>query len=361
MTYRVLVLNPGSTSTKVGVFDNDKLIVERNIAHSSNDLKEFSTITEQIPFRKNTILQVLEEEEIDLTTIDAFCGRGGLLRAIPGGTYAIDKEMLNDLQIGYNGQHASNLGGILVYEIGEQLDKPSFIVDPVVVDELEEIARITGLKEIRRKSIFHALNQKAVARRFAEEKQVSYENINVIVAHLGGGITVGAHKNGRVIDVKNGLDGEGPFSPERAGSLPTGELIELCFSGKYTRQEIDRFIVGNGGLMNYFQTNDARDVVKLIQSGDKEAEIIFSAMAYQVAKEIGALSVVLQGKMDGIILTGGLANNDLFIQKIIERVSWLGEVTIYPGEDELPSLAAGALRVLTGQEQAKVYGEYISR
>lgn len=359
MMYRVLVLNPGSTSTKVGVFDNNKLIVERNITHSATDLKKFSTITEQMPFRKNTILQVLEEEEIDITTIDAFCGRGGLLRAIPGGTYAIDEEMLKDLQIGYNGQHASNLGGILAYEIGEQLGKPSFIVDPVVVDELDEIARVTGLKEIKRKSIFHALNQKAVARRFAEEKKVSYESINVIVAHLGGGITVGAHKNGRVIDVKNGLDGEGPFSPERAGSLPTGALIELCFSGKYTRNEMDRFVVGNGGLMNYFQTNDARDVVKLIQSGDKEAEIIFSAMAYQVAKEIGSLSVVLQGKIDGIILTGGLANNDLFIQKITEKVSWLGDVIVYPGEDELPSLAAGALRVLNGQEQAKVYGEYI--
>lgn len=359
MSYRILVLNPGSTSTKIGVFDQDTIVFERNISHSSDDLKVFMSIAEQMPFRKQTILDVLKEENIELTSIDAFCGRGGLLRAIPGGTYSIDSEMLEDLKVGYNGQHASNLGGILAYEIGDQLGKPSFIVDPVVVDELEDIARITGIKEIKRKSIFHALNQKAVARRFAVEKNTSYEKINVVVAHLGGGITVGAHKFGKVVDVKNGLDGEGPFSPERAGTIPTGELVELCFSGKYSRNEIDRMLIGNGGLMNHFQTNDARNVVKSIQSGDKEAELVFDAMAYQVAKEIGSQSVVLQGEIDGIILTGGLANNELFIKKIIERISWLGEVVVYPGEDELPSLAMGALRVLNGQEKAKRYRDYI--
>lgn len=359
MSQRILVMNPGSTSTKIGVFENDKNIFERNITHSADELKLYATITEQMPFRKNIILDVLQEENIDLASIDAFCGRGGLLRAIPGGTYSIDSEMLKDLKAGYNGQHASNLGGMLAYEIGEQFKKPSFIVDPVVVDELEDVARITGIKEINRKSIFHALNQKAVARRFAAEKNTIYENLNLIIAHLGGGITVGAHKFGKVIDVKNGLDGEGPFSPERAGSIPTGELIDLCFSGKYERSEIERLIVGNGGLMNHFQTNDARVVVKEIQSGNKEAEIVFDAMAYRVAKEIGAQSVVLNGKIDGIILTGGLANNELFIKKISGRISWLGEVVVYPGEDELPSLAMGALRVLLGQEKVKKYSDYI--
>lgn len=359
MTYRILVINPGSTSTKIGVFDNNKLVVERNITHSAEELKNYTMIAEQMPLRKSTILNVLNEESIELETIDAFCGRGGLLRAIPGGTYSIDEEMLSDLRDGYNGQHASNLGGILAYEIGE--GKPSFIVDPVVVDELDDIARITGIKEINRKSIFHALNQKAVARRFALEKKVTYESLNLIVAHLGGGITVGAHKDGKVIDVKNGLDGEGPFSPERAGSIPTGELVELCFSGKYSKEEIKRMLVGKGGLMNHFQTNDARNVVKEIHEGNAEAEVVFSAMAYQVAKEIGAQSIVLQGKIDGIILTGGLANNQLFIKKISERISWLSEVVVYPGEDELPSLALGALRVLSGQEVAKNYRDYITK
>lgn len=359
MTIRILVINPGSTSTKIGLFESENIIFERNISHSNEVLAEYSTIAEQMPFRKNTILNVLEEENIELNMIDAYCGRGGLLRAIPGGTYYIDGTMLKDLKSGYNGQHASNLGGILAFELGEQFGKPSFIVDPVVVDELDEVARITGIKEIQRKSIFHALNQKAVARKYANEINTNYENINVIVAHLGGGITVGAHKKGRVIDVLNGLDGEGPFSPERAGSIPTGELIELCFSGKYSRSEIDRLIVGNGGLMNYFQTNDAREVVKEIHLGNKEAELVFEAMSYRVAKEIGAQSVVLQGKIDAIILTGGLANNELFIKKIIDRVNWLGEVVVYPGEDELPSLALGALRVLLGEEKPKKYEDYI--
>lgn len=359
MTYRIFVMNPGSTSTKIGIFDDEKLVIEKNITHSSEELKEFLTISEQMIFRKNIIVNILKVEGIELATIDAFCGRGGLLREIPGGTYLINEEMLTDLKIGYNGQHASNLGGILAYELGKLYHKPSFIVDPVVVDELEDIARITGLKEIKRKSIFHALNQKAVARRYAMEKNTKYEDISVIVAHLGGGITIGAHKFGKVIDVKNGLDGEGPFSPERAGSLPTGELINLCFSGKYSKSEIEKLIVGNGGLMNHFQTNDARDIVKEIQNGNKHAELVFHAMSYQVAKEIGAQAVVLQGNFDAIILTGGLANNELFIKDIIKRITWLGEIIIYPGEDELSSLASGALRVLNGQEVPKIYSDYI--
>jgi butyrate kinase len=265
--------------------------------------------------------------------------------------------MLEDLRIGVLGEHASNLGGILAYEIAREINGKAFIVDPVVVDELQDIARISGIKEIERVSIFHALNQKAVARRHAKSIGKRYEELNLVVVHLGGGISVGAHEKGRVIDVPNALDGEGPFSPERSGSLPVASLVRLCFSGKYSIKDMKKMIKGYGGLASYLGTNDAREVRKRIEEGDKYAELIYSAMAYQVAKEIGSAATVLKGNVDAIILTGGIAYCELFTSWVAERVKFISAIIIYPGEDELTALAEGGLRVLRGEEASKSYFE----
>jgi len=353
--YRLLVINPGSTSTKIAIFDNENLVLEETIRHSNEDLEKYPKIFDQYQFRKDIILRILEEKGIDINGLSAVVGRGGLLKPIPGGTYKVNDKMLEDLRAGVLGEHASNLGGAIANEIASQLNIPSFIVDPVVVDEMEDIARISGMPEINRVSIFHALNQKAVARRFAKERGKNYEDLNLIVAHLGGGISVGAHKKGKVVDVNNALDGEGPFSPERSGGLPVGDLIKLCYSGKYTLAEMKKKIKGSGGLVAYLGTNDAREVEKMINAGDQKAKLIYEAMAYQVAKEIGSMSTVLEGQVDGIILTGGIAYDATFTSWIKERVEFISEVVIYPGEDELIALAEGGLRVLRGEEQAKEY------
>lgn len=358
---RILVINPGSTSTKIGVFDNEIAVLEKTIRHDENVVHSFSSIIDQYDFRKQTILEALDEEGFNLCKISAVCGRGGLLRPIPGGTYVVNEAMLNDLRSGYAGQHASNLGGIIAYEIASALNIPAYIVDPVVIDEFDPIARISGFALFERKSIFHALNQKAVARRVAKDLGKSYEEVNVIVAHMGGGITVGAHQQGKVIDVNNGLDGEGPFSPERAGTVPAGDLVNLCFSGEYYREEILKMLVGQGGLVGYLGTNDAIKVENMIAQGDEKARLIYSAMAYQVAKEIGSMSTVLNGKVDAIVLTGGLAYGKEFVKKISERISWIADVIVYPGENELQALAEGALRVLRNEEQAKEYPSSIKQ
>lgn len=354
-TYRILVINPGSTSTKIGVFENDVLLMEKTIRHSSEEIGQFSSIIEQYEFRKETILEALDEEGINISKLSAVCGRGGLLRPIEGGTYAVNEAMLKDLKKGYSGQHASNLGGILAFEIATGLNIPSYIVDPVVVDELDPIARISGFSLIERKSIFHALNQKAVARRYAKQSGKPYDSLRLIVTHMGGGITVGVHKNGRVIEVNNGLHGDGPFSPERAGTVPAGDLIDLCFSGEYYRHEIMKKLVGQGGLVSYLGTNDAVAVEKRIAKGDKEAKLVYEAMAYQVAREIGSASAVLEGNIDAIILTGGLAYGKDFVELISDRIKWIADVVVHPGENELQALTEGAIRVLNGEEEAKVY------
>jgi butyrate kinase len=354
-SYRILVLNPGSTSTKIGVFENDMAILEKTIRHDTDVINSFQNIIDQYEFRKNTILETLDEEGININKLSAVCGRGGLLRPIEGGTYAVNEAMLKDLREGYAGQHASNLGGIIAYEIASGLNIPSFIVDPVVVDELEPIARISGFALIERRSIFHALNQKAVARRVAKQLGKKYEEVNFIVTHMGGGITVGAHKQGRVVDVNNGLHGDGPFSPERAGTVPAGDLVDLCFSGNYYRDEVMKMLVGQGGLVGYLGTNDAVKVEKMIEEGDEKAKLVYDAMAYQIAKEIGAASAVLEGKVDAIILTGGLAYGKEFVKSISDRISWIADVIVQPGENELQALAEGALRVLRGEEKVKDY------
>ncbi|MDG5470743.1 butyrate kinase [Jeotgalibacillus sp. ET6] len=353
--YRILVINPGSTSTKIGVFDGETAVLEKTIRHETVQIEAYSKIIDQYEFRKMTILEALDEEGINISKLNAVCGRGGLLRPIEGGTYAVNDEMLKDLRAGYSGQHASNLGGIIAYEIASGLNVPAYIVDPVVVDELEDIARVSGFSLIERKSIFHALNQKAVARRVAKELGRKYEQSTFLVTHMGGGITVGVHKNGRVIDVNNGLHGDGPFSPERAGTVPAGDLVELCFSGDYYREEIMKKLVGQGGLVGYLGTNDAVQVEKMISKGNEEAKKVYHAMAYQVAKEIGGAGAVVAGKVDAIILTGGLAYGKDFVNAIREKIDWIADVIVQPGENELQALAEGALRVLREEEEAKEY------
>lgn len=354
-SYRILIINPGSTSTKIGVYDNEQLIFEDTIRHQADKLAQFDSVIDQYSFRREAILSSLGTGGIHMTELDAVCGRGGLLRPISGGTYYVNEEMLDDLKKGFSGQHASNLGGILANEIASKANIPAFIVDPVVVDEMQPIARISGFAPINRKSIFHALNQKAVARRYAKQVGKSYDELRLIVTHMGGGITVGAHCYGKVIDVNNGLHGDGPFSPERSGTVPIGELVDLCYSGVYFRKEIMTKLVGQGGLVGYLNTNNAVTVEKRIEAGDEKAALVYEAMAYQVAKEIGSAATVLEGKVDAVLLTGGLAYGKEYVEMIKKRVEWISEVIIYPGEDELQALAEGALRVLHGEEQAKTY------
>jgi butyrate kinase len=350
-----LVINPGSTSTKIGIFENLDLIFEKTLRHSEKDLGNYKNIIEQLDFRKEIIEEAVAELGISKNELDAVVGRGGLLKPMEGGTYKINKKMLDDLQEAKMGEHASNLGALLAYEISSEIGVPGFIVDPVVVDEMEELSRISGHPRFERLSIFHALNQKAVARKAANELNKKYEDVNLVVAHLGGGISVGIHKKGRVIDVNNALNGEGPFSPERSGTLPAGALVKLCFSGQITEKEVNKMLKGNGGLIAYLGTNNAKKVSEMCEEGDKNAQVIYEAMAYQVAKEIGAGAAVLEGKVDGIVLTGGVAYDEKFINWIKKRVDFISKVFIYPGEDELEALAEGGLRVLKEEEIPKEY------
>ncbi|WP_214807654.1 butyrate kinase [Exiguobacterium sp. s102] len=354
MSERILTINPGSTSTKIGIFEGTEQLFAKTLRHPAEAVG--GPLHAQLEIRRQVVLDVLAQEKIELKALTAVVGRGGLLRPLVSGTYAVNQEMREDLLSGIFGVHASNLGGLLADEIARTLSIPSFIVDPVVVDELEPIARLTGLPELERKSIFHALNQKAVAKRYAKQAEMPYEEMRLIVAHMGGGITVGAHLDGRVIDVNNGLDGEGSFSPERSGSLPVGQLIELCYSTKYKLEGMKRLVVGSGGLVAHLGTFDAIEIERRIDAGDEKAALLYDAMAYRIAKEIAAQSAVLYGQIDAIILTGGLAYSDRLTSAIEERVAHLGQVIRIPGEDELRALAEGVIRVLRGEEEVKEYG-----
>ncbi len=357
MAYKLLIINPGSTSTKIGVFEDETQIMETTLRHSTEEIAKYNSIIDQKDFRKEVILNALKENNIELSSIDGCVGRGGMLKPIPGGTYATSDALIHDLEIGVQGQHASNLGGILAKEIAAEIGDsiPSYIVDPVVVDELAPIARYSGHPLLPRVSVFHALNQKAVAKRYAKEAGKNYEDLNLIVVHMGGGVSVGAHKNGKVVDVANALDGDGPFSPERTGGLPSGSLVKLCFSGKYTEAEVKKMISGNGGFNAYLGTNDMRDVLKMANEGNETARAVADAFHYQLCKEIGAMAVVLGGKVDQIILTGGIAYGKETVDTMTAQVSWIADVTVYPGEDELLALAQGGLRVMNGDEKALEY------
>jgi len=355
MAYKMLIINPGSTSTKIGVFEDETLLFEETLRHTTEEISAYATIVDQKDFRKGIITEFLASKGVELKDINVVVGRGGMLKPIPGGTYPVSDALLEDLKIGKQGQHASNLGGILAREIGDEIGAPSFIVDPVVVDEMEEVARFSGVPELPRTSVFHALNQKAVAKRYAKEIGKNYEDLNLIVVHMGGGVSVGAHKNGRVVDVFNALDGDGAFSPERAGAVPPGALVKMCFSGKYTEKEVYKKLVGGGGFNAYAGTNDARVVENKVMEGDKEAELLYTAFIYQVCKNIGAQAAVLEGKVDQIVVTGGIAYSKLVVAEFTKRIGWIAPMTVYPGEDELLALAQGALRVMNGEEKAMEY------
>ncbi|MBP5773746.1 MAG: butyrate kinase [Eubacterium sp.] len=354
MSYKILIINPGSTSTKIGVYEDETQLMEETLRHTTEEIAQYDTIYDQKDFRKNVILDVLKEKDVDLNSIDVVVGRGGLLKPIPGGTYATTPELLEDLKIGKQGQHASNLGGLLAHDIASEIDVPSYIVDPVVVDELQDVARLSGHPLMERVSIFHALNQKAVAKRYAKETGKAYDELNLIVVHMGGGVSVGAHKNGQIIDVANALDGDGPFSPERSGGLPSGQLMKVCFSGDYTQAEVGKMINGNGGFNAYLGTNDMREVVEMAKT-DEKAALVRDAFHYQLGKEIGSMAVVLDGKVDQIILTGGIAYNQITCDYFKDHCGFIAPITVYPGEDELLALAQGALRVMNGEEEAKQY------
>jgi butyrate kinase len=353
---RILAINPGSTSTKIAVFRNDEALFVKNIKHANEELAKFENITDQFAFRKDIIVKELKDAEIDIKAITAVVGRGGLVKPIESGVYEVNDALKADLKKGVLGEHASNLGGLIADDIAKELEGArAFIADPVVVDELQDVARISGHPKFSRLSIFHALNQKAIARTYAKSIGKSYDEINVIVAHLGGGISVGAHKQGRVIDVNNALDGEGAFSPERSGTLPNGQLAKMCFSGEYTIDDIKKMIKGEGGLVAHLGTNDAYEVECRAKDGDEKAKLVQDAMSYQVAKEIGAMSAVLKGKVDGILITGGIAHGKVVVDYIKDMVEHIAEVKVYPGEDEMKALAMNGLMVLKGEVETKEY------
>lgn len=353
---KILVINPGSTSTKLAIFFNNKLHLEDTIHHEESLTKQYPKIADQKEFRKDIIHLFLDSAKLKIEDFDCIVGRGGLLRPLPrGGTYEVTKEMVDDLIQEKHGSHASNLGAILAYELATKHKKPAYIVDPVIVDELDDLSRVSGLKGIERISIFHALNQKAIAKRYAHEKKRRYEDLTLIVAHLGGGVSIGLHQHGRVVDVNNALGGDGPFSPERAGGLPCFAVIDMCFEKGANKEEIKKKLVREGGLVSYLQTNNGREIANRIEKGDQEALFYVQAMAYQIVKEIGALYFAANGAVDAIILTGGLVYFRDLIDKIKEYIDPIKPVTLYPGEDEMRSLAEGGLRILNKEEKVLQY------
>lgn len=351
---KILVINPGSTTTKIAVYENETPILVRNICHTVDELSVFPEITDQFEFRKSLVLQELERNEIPFE-FDAIIGRGGLVKPIQGGVYEVNEAMKQDTLHAMR-THACNLGGLIADELAALLpDCRAFIADPGVVDELEDVARLTGSPLMPRITIWHALNQKAIARRYAKEHGTRYEELDLIICHLGGGISVAAHHHGRAIDANNALDGEGPFSPERAGTLPAGQLIDLCFSGQLTKSELKKRISGRAGLTAHLGTTDVPAILKSIEEGDKKAELVIDAMIYNVAKAIGAASVVLYGKIDAILLTGGIAYSDYIVSRLRKRISFLAPVEVYPGENEMEALALNALGALREELAVQIY------
>jgi butyrate kinase len=351
----ILVINLGSTSTKVSVSNSGEMLFTESVNHPAEELKQFSRIIDQYELRKNTILAVLSDKGFSLDTIDAVASRGGNMKPIPGGIYEICPEMIEDMKSGKFGQHPNMCGGIIAYNLGKERNIAALTVDPPTVDEMCVYAGYSGIPQIKRQSSFHALNSKATARKIAARLGRDYEEVNLITAHLGGGISVGAHLKGKVIDVNNSLDGDGPFSPERAGSLPVGDLVRLCFSGEYSKEQVLKLLQGGGGLVAYLGTTSGLEIEKRITAGDTVAAEVFEAMAYQVAKEIGACATVLKGEVDAIALTGSLAYSQRLTDSLKEKVSFIAQVLLDPGENEMEALAAGAMRYFRGEEQLARY------
>lgn len=353
---RILAINPGATSTKIAIFDGNKQVFVKNIKHTTEQLSQFKTIADQYEFRKEVILSELKTENIDIHAIDLIIGRGGLVKPLKSGVYRINDLMVEHLKSGYSGQHACNLGGLIAKDLAKTAGlADAFIADPVVVDEMEDVARIAGHPDFERKSIFHALNQKAIARMYAKDSGKKYEDSNLIVCHMGGGVSVGAHRHGRVIDVNQALDGEGPFSPERSGSLPMNQFLKACFSGKYTMEDMQKILVGKGGYVGYFGNNDAIAVENAAKAGDPKADLLEEAFAYQVAKQIGENAVVLKGEVDAIILTGGIAYGKPVVARIKKYIEWIAPVAVYPGEDEMAAMALNANMILDGEIEIQEY------
>lgn len=355
LPHKILAINPGSTSTKVAVFEDTTEVISQNLSHSAEEIGEFPTVIDQMEYRFDKIKLFLDSQGLKPSDFAAIVGRGGLLKPLISGTYLVDEVMLEDLRHSRFGAHASNLGAILAQRIACLAGCPSYIVDPVVVDELDPVARPTGRPEIEKKSIFHALNQKAVAKRFAKSIGRRYEDLNLIVAHLGGGISVGCHRLGRVVEVNNALNGEGPFSPERAGTVQAGQFAENILAHQLGREAIMKMLAGRGGLVAHLGTTDAREVESRIAAGDKDAENIYEAMIYNVARYIAAAAVPVKGRVDQIILTGGIAYSKVLTEKLKDYVAFVAPVTVIPGENELQALAEGAYRVLCGEEEAREY------
>ena len=354
--YKLLIINPGSTSTKVAVFHDKEQVFKKNIKHSTEEVSKFEKIADQFEFRKDVIMSELKAEGIDLTGLTAVVGRGGLLHPLTSGVYEVNEKMIRDLNEAANGEHACNLGGLIANSIAKEFGVKAYIADPVVVDEMDDVARYSGHPLFPRKSIFHALNQKIIARTHAKAVNRKYEDLNLIGIHLGGGISVAAHKKGRVVDVNNALNGDGPFTPERSGVLPSGPLMNACFSGKYTKKDIDLMLKGQGGFVAYLGTNDALTVEKEVRAGNKEWENVYRAMAYQIAKEVGGLAAsAFSMDVDGIFVTGGMAYDKLFCSILNDHLHKIAPVYVYPGEDEMAALAMNGVMVLDGEVEAKMY------
>lgn len=353
----ILAINPGSTSTKISLYEESKEVFSTTLRHTSEEIGKFGSVIDQLDFRKKIISDTLLQNNIDVKKLSIIVGRGGVIKPITSGAYEVNDAMIKDIKEHVNGEHASNLGGMLAREIALEIGHgvKAIIVDPVVVDELDPVARITGHKLVKKVSIFHALNQKAIAKKFANEKGRKYEELNLIVAHLGGGVSVGMHHHGRVIDVNDALRGEGPFSPERTGTLAGYSIVDLCFCGKYSSAQVKKMINGEGGIVSYLGTNSFVEVEKRIAAGDKEAALIADAFIYKLAKEIGAMSTVVEGKVDAILVTGGIAYGKGLMEDLKKRISFIAPVYIYPGEDEMGALASNALAVLDGKEEIKIY------
>lgn len=360
MSAKILAINPGSTSTKIAWYAGKDCVWQETVNHEPAEISAFEKVADQYEFRMNTIGDAVRSHGNDLDSLDAVVGRGGIPDPIPGGTYRVDDDLISDLRRGKPWEHASNLGGIIADAIARPRGIPAFIVDPVAVDELDDISRITGLPELPKCSLGHALNIKATVRRAAADLKKPWDELDVIVAHLGGGISVCPHRHGRMIDTNNGNE-FGPFSPERAGGLPAGDLARLCFSGGFTMLDLRKRLVGNGGLKAYLGTSDMREVSARVKKGDEKASLVYRAMALQIAKEIGACTAALFGKVDAILLTGGLAHDSTFVELVTKRVQWIAPVLVYPGEDEMSALAEGALRVLSGEEKPLIYKDCVIR
>lgn len=351
-SFKILVVNPGSTSTKISLFSDERVQLSDTLKHPPEELKKYGKIWDQFDFRYKTIIEWIKRN--NLNDFDAFVSLGGLFRSVEGGIYEVNERMLQDARANLQGEHASNLGCALIDKLAKEYNSRALVVDPVSVDEFEPLARYSGHPKIERRSLSHALSLHEAARNAAEILSIDYNNASFVIAHMGGGISVAPIKNGKIIDV-NDASSDGPFSPERTGGLPLQPFITIAFSGEYTEQQLRKFVMGNGGLVAYLGTNNAEEVENKIKNGDVKALEVFQAMAYQIAKEIGAMSTVLSGKVDAIILTGGLAKSELLTKWIKERVSFISKVLIFPGDDEMQALAKAAFRILNGIENTKVY------